>query len=93
MYTIIPAGSDIGGTANGFYFDNKKRNGDFIVSTQVKFVQGGENDTWAKAGVIIRLSAVSNAAFMISVFSKNYGCSRMFRQTTDGTQIPVESVG
>lgn len=89
-YDIDAWGADLGGTADTCFFASIGRNGDFDVRVRVSAF--GPGDIWAKAGLMARDSAATNAPFA-AVFAtpSNVGAGFLARSAAGGAASPTGS--
>lgn len=62
-YTLVGAGADIWGTADGFQFAYMQLTGDGSITAKVESVEN--KNVWAKGGVMIRQSAAPGSAYAV----------------------------
>jgi hypothetical protein len=84
IYTVTGAGSNVGGSADGFYFANTTVTGNFDLVARLVSVQ--DVNRRVKAGVMIRetLAPGSRHAFAVATPRTERGLAFQRRVTTDG---------
>ncbi len=88
-YSITGSGSNIWFKADHFAFLSKKMNGDFIIQTQVAFVDKG-HELHRKAGLMIRSSLDSSSAVVACTVHGDGLTSLQFRKTNSETMKEIK---
>lgn len=85
MYKITGCGSKISDDTNSFNYLSIKMEGDFIVQTNVKFVEKGLK-IHSKTGIMIRASNAVNAAMVVCAIHRDGSISLQYR-SKDGDNV------
>ena len=84
-YVILPAGGDIGGTADQFHFVYQTLTGDGAVTARVRTMV--RTDAWAQAGVMIRESLTAESRHATMAISTRHGYVFQRRPETAGETL------
>jgi hypothetical protein len=90
-FTVRGSGADIWGTADQFTYLYRPLGCDGEVVAQLNSLTN--TDAWAKAGVMIRESAASNARHALMAVSSVSGAAFQYRTSTGGTTASVGTPG
>lgn len=82
-YTLISGGSDISGTADSFHYTSQPLAADGQIIARIATLEN--TDANAKAGVMIRASTASGAAYLGVFVTPTAGLMLQTRSTTGGT--------
>lgn len=84
-WVVLGAGGDINGTGDQFHFISQAQNGDGGISAQVATL--GNTNSYAKAGVMLRLTADPHSPFYAVFVTPGNGIMVQYRTTQGGSAV------
>ncbi len=84
--TVVGAGHDAWGAADGLRFVYTELSGDFDATVQISYFERPAGEDWAKAGLMVRQSTAPGAknALSTAAAATDLGVQITWRQDTDG---------
>ncbi len=82
VYTVSASGSDIWGTSDQFHYRYAQLTGDGTIEGLVTWTTA--QDSWSKAGLMIRETTAANSAHAMNILSRDNGACLQWRTTTGG---------
>jgi regulation of enolase protein 1 (concanavalin A-like superfamily) len=86
-FSVSGSGADIFGSSDAFHFVYKPLTGDGTIVARVASI--ANVNSWSKAGVMIRASLASNAAYALMLVSSAKGTALQYRKTNGASAASI----
>src|SRR5205814_2022002 len=90
-FSVSGSGADVWGSADAFHFAYQSLSGDGQIIARVASIQNV--NSWSKAGVMIRGSLASNAAYAFMLVSPGKGTAFQYRTAAGASAASIAGGG